>query len=334
MQRCIELAQNGLGTTYPNPLVGSVIVHDGKIIGEGWHRKPGEPHAEVNAVNSVADKSLIADATLYVNLEPCSHFGRTPPCSEMIISNRIKRVVVGSVDPNPVVAGRGIKKLQDQGISVLVGVLAEECDVLNRRFFTFHTKHRPYIILKWAQSADGYIAPLTRAEKKPVWISNRYSRQLVHKWRSEEHAILVGTQTVVDDNPMLTTRDWHGNNPIRIVIDRENRISEESDIFDKSAPTIVLAAHSRIGKETRIIDFDGATCKQIIDILHQENILSVIVEGGARTVQNFIDAGLWDEARIFYGMSVLESGIKAPNIGIRETTKLKIADNELLIYKK
>lgn len=334
MQRCIQLAKNGLGTTYPNPLVGSVIVHNEQIIGEGWHQKPGSAHAEVNAVNSVADRSLLPEATLYVNLEPCSHFGRTPPCSDMIIETGIKRVVVGSTDPNPIVAGRGIEKLKKAGISVTVGILNDDCAELNRRFFCYHTKKRPYIILKWAQSADGFIAPLTRSEQKPVWISNPYSRQLVHKWRSEEHAILVGTQTAIDDNPVLTARDWHGKNPIRIVIDRENRIPAESHIFDNQAKTILLSSQHRPGIDTRTIDFDSEACSSIVAGLYQEQLVSVIIEGGARTLQHFIDAGLWDEARIFHGKTKFSSGTKAPKFDAVLKTSRDIAGDKLLIYTK
>ena len=241
IKRCIELAQNGLGTTYPNPMVGSVIVYDGQIIGEGWHKKAGEPHAEVNAVNSVKDKSLLKKATIYVSLEPCSHFGKTPPCCDLIIANEIPNVVVGTVDPNEKVAGKGILKLIEAGANVTVGVLENECNELNKRFFTFHQKKRPYIILKWAESLDGFLAPekAGNQDRKPVWITNQYSRQLVHKWRTEEQAILVGTQTVVDDNPKLNARDWNGNNPTRIVIDRNNRIDPDSFIFDDTVKTVI-----------------------------------------------------------------------------------------------
>ena len=227
MKRCIELAKNGLGTTYPNPLVGSVIVHKGKIIGEGRHKKAGEPHAEVHAINSVKNKALLSESSIYVSLEPCSHFGKTPPCCDLIVKNRIPNIVIGTVDPNIKVAGNGIKKLTDAGATVTVGILEKECKKLNKRFFTFHENKRPYIILKWAESQDGFIAPSKniRHEQKPFWITNEFSRQFVHKWRSEEQAILVGTQTIIDDNPSLTVRDWVGKNPIRVVIDKENAIS-------------------------------------------------------------------------------------------------------------
>lgn len=326
IRRCIELAKNGLGTTYPNPMVGSVIVCEGKIIGEGWHKKSGEPHAEVNAVNSVKDKSLLKKSTIYVSLEPCSHFGKTPPCCNLIIENEIPNVVIGTVDPNIKVAGNGIKKLIEAGINVTVGVLETECSELNKRFFTFHEKKRPYIILKWAESQDGFIAPLTKAEQKPVWITNEFSRQLVHKWRSEEQAILVGTNTVIDDNPKLDTRDWAGNNPIRFVLDQNMRIPEDSNIFNNQAETIVFSKSDGI-------DFGQNTAQQIAEILHQHQIQSIIIEGGRQTLQTFIDENLWDEARIFIGSNSFENGTKAPILSLKKTTKLTIGNDTLIITR-
>lgn len=324
IKRCIELAKNGLGTTYPNPLVGSVIVYNNEIIGEGWHRKSGEPHAEVNAVNSVKDKSLLPKSTIYVSLEPCSHFGKTPPCCDLIIAHKIPNVVIGTIDPFDKVAGNGIKKLIEAGKNVTVGVHEDECNELNKRFFTFHNKKRPYIILKWAESKDGFVAPLSKENQKPVWITNEYSRQLVHKWRSEEQAILVGTNTVIDDNPSLTTRDWSGNHPIRIVLDQNNRIPKESHIFDNQAKTIVLSAPK--------IDFSNDISSQIAKVLFENNIQSVIIEGGRQTLQTFIDANLWDEARIFRGSIFLENGIKAPLLKSKWRKKTAILDDELLIF--
>ena len=241
IKRCIELAKNGLGTTYPNPLVGSVIVYNKEIIGEGWHQKAGDGHAEVNAINSVKNKSLLSKATIYVSLEPCSHFGKTPPCCDLIIANDIPNVVIGTIDPFAKVAGNGIKKLLEAEKNVTIGILEDECNELNKRFFTFHTKKRPYIILKWAESQDGFIAPLKREKQESVWITNEFSRQLVHKWRSEEEAILVGTNTVMEDNPTLTVRDWIGTNPIRIVLDQNNRITKEFHIFDNQAKTLSVS---------------------------------------------------------------------------------------------
>ncbi|HMI07466.1 MAG TPA: bifunctional diaminohydroxyphosphoribosylaminopyrimidine deaminase/5-amino-6-(5-phosphoribosylamino)uracil reductase RibD [Flavobacterium sp.] len=336
MKRCVELAKNGLGTTYPNPLVGSVIVYDGKIIGEGWHKKAGEAHAEVNAVNSVKDKSLLAKSTIYVSLEPCSHFGKTPPCCDLIIANGIPNIVVGTVDPNVKVAGNGIKKLLEAGKNVTIGILEKECIELNRRFFTFHEKKRPYFILKWAESADGFIAPAIRDAQKPVWISNQYSRQLVHKWRSEEQSILIGTQTVIDDNPRLDVRDWDGKNPIRLVIDKNNRISKESHIFDNQGKTIVFCAQDfDSGSENILfekIHFAGNLAAQISEVLYRHNIQSVIVEGGRQTLQTFIDSGFWDEARIFIGTAVLGSGTRAPVLERRSGNRNFIGSDELLIF--
>ena len=229
MSRCIELAKKGLGNTYPNPLVGSVIVNDGSIIGEGWHHKAGEAHAEINAIDSVNDPGLLSSSTIYVSLEPCSHFGRTPPCASRIVSEGIKKVVIGSTDPNPKVSGKGIQMLRDAGCEITIGVLEKECDILNKRFFTFQQKKRPYIFLKWAQTTDGFIAPLERGKKtEPVWISNPFSKQLVHKMRAHEAAILVGTQTVIDDNPSLTTREWDGLSPLRIALGQEGSYFEGS----------------------------------------------------------------------------------------------------------
>lgn len=324
IKRCIELAKNGLGTTYPNPLVGSVIVYNNEIIGEGWHRKSGEPHAEVNAINSVKDKSLLSKSTIYVSLEPCSHFGKTPPCCDLIIANKIPNVVIGTIDPFAKVAGTGIKKLIEAGKNVTVGILEDECNELNKRFFTFHNKKRPYIILKWAESEDGFIAPLSKEKKEPVWITNEFSRQLVHKWRSEEQAILVGTNTVIEDNPSLTTRDWSGNHPIRIVLDQNNRISKESHIFDNQVKSIT------INKEN--INFNNNIALEITDFLFNEGIQSVIIEGGRQTLQTFIDANIWDEARVFRGEIYFKSGTKAPTISEENSKKEKILNDELLTF--
>ncbi len=344
MRRCLELAKNGLGTTYPNPMVGSVIVCDGKIIGEGWHKKSGEPHAEVNAVNSVKDKSLLKKSTIYVSLEPCSHFGKTPPCCDLIIENEIPNVVIGTVDPNVKVAGNGIKKLIDAGKNVTVGVLESECNELNKRFFTFHQKKRPYVILKWAETQDGFIAPLeirrktlNDKEQKPVWITNEFSRQLVHKWRSEEQAILVGTNTVIDDNPKLNVRDWTGNNPIRIVLDQNYRIPKERHIYDNQAKTIIFSnSLTTINEENSIfelIDFKKNITKQILDTLYKHQIQSVIIEGGSLTLQTFIDENLWDEARVFIGNQNFEIGIKAPVLALKNSEKHAI-ENDILIISR
>ncbi len=345
IKRCIQLAKNGLGTTYPNPMVGSVIVHNDTIIGEGWHQKSGEPHAEVNAINAVKDKSLLKEATIYVSLEPCSHFGKTPPCCDLIIKNKIPNVVIGTVDSNIKVAGNGIKRLIEAGVKVTVGVLEMECYELNKRFFTFHEKKRPYIILKWAETKDGYMAPdnelrkkVDSTEKKPFWITNSYSRQLVHKWRTEEQAILVGTKTVIDDNPSLTARDWHGNNPIRLVIDQNNKISNNSHVFDNQVKTIIFSGiKKKIEKENTIfevIDFEQNIANQIVSVLYKHQIQSVIIEGGRQTLQTFIDSQLWDEARIFIGNVSFTSGTKSPVLNrnileqhLIDTDELKLCRN-------
>ncbi len=335
INRCLELAKNGLGTTYPNPMVGSVIVYDSKIIGEGWHRKSGEPHAEVNAINSVKDKSLLSKSTIYVSLEPCSYFGKTPPCCDLIIQHKIPNVVVGTVDPNYKVAGTGIKRLIENGCHVTVGILEEECNELNKRFFTFHHKKRPYIILKWAESLDGFIAPLTKEKQEPVWISNPYSRQLAHKWRSIEQAILVGTQTVLDDNPKLNVRDWTGKNPIRIILDRTGKINEDYFVKDDKTKTIIITEQENLTfDENRIYEsiiFDKQLTEKIADISYKYDIQSIIIEGGKQTLQTFIDDNLWDEARVFIGNVSLNEGIKAPRLnGISKTTKIK--DDQLKLF--
>ncbi len=351
IRRCIELAKNGLGTTYPNPMVGSVIVYEDKIIGEGWHIKSGEPHAEVIAIQSVKDKSLLKKSTIYVSLEPCSHFGKTPPCCDLIIKNEIPNVVIGTVDSNVKVAGNGIKKLIEAGANVTVGVLEAECKELNKRFFIFHEKQRPYVILKWAESQDGFIAPILRPfgkvkagyaqddikNRKPVWITNEFSRQLVHKWRSEEQAILVGTQTVIDDNPKLDVRDWTGKNPIRIVLDQNNRIPTDIHIYDDDIKTIIFSkfANTTIGENTTfvVIDFEQNLAQEILKVLHKHNIQSVIIEGGRQTLQTFIDENLWDEARLFIGNIAFENGIKAPIIALGKIEKHSIGNDELLISR-
>ncbi len=339
MRRCIELAKNGLGTTYPNPMVGSVIVYNNKIIGEGWHKKSGEPHAEVNAIRSVKNKSLLEKATIYVSLEPCSHFGKTPPCCDLIILNKIPNVVIGTVDSNIKVAGNGIKKLIEAGAKVTVGVLGAECYELNKRFFTFHEKKRPYVILKWAESKDGFIAPLKtlRKEQKPVWITNEFSRQLVHKWRSEDQAILVGTQTVIDDNPKLDVRDWKGNNPVKVIIDQNNRIPLESQVFEGQSKTIVFSKTLPKNKKENcifeIVDFEKNIADQILQSLYKHQIQSIIIEGGQKTLQTFIDEDIWDEARIFIGTNYFEKGIKAPIIPFKNKSKSSIEKDELVILR-
>lgn len=336
MIRCIELAKNGLGTTYPNPLVGSVIVYNEKIIGEGWHQRAGLPHAEVNAIASVVDKNLLKEATIYVNLEPCNHYGKTPPCSNLIIKNEIKKVVIGCSDPNPKVAGKGIKKLKDAGCEVIENVLHNEAEELNKRFITFQTKNRPYIFLKWAESNDGFIAPLSKKDKKPVWISNKYSRQLAHKLRAEEQAILVGTNTVLEDNPSLTTRDWNGSSPIRVVLDRSLKIPADATIFDGKAKTIIITEQQK-NNEAKVIyetvNFFKNLAANICEILYKHNIQSVIIEGGSKTLQTFIDEKLWDEAIVFRGSSSLNQGLEAPKLNGTLASERNIKNDLLFHYK-
>lgn len=341
INRCIQLAKNGLGNTYPNPLVGSVIVVDDKIIGEGWHQKAGEAHAEVNAINSVREKSLLKKATLYVSLEPCSHFGKTPPCSDLIIAMGIKKVVIGMVDPFSEVSGRGIKKLMDAGCEVVVGILEKECAELNRRFLTFHLKKRPFIILKWAQTQDNFIAPSSeRQERAPVWISNSYSKQMVHKWRAEEQAILAGTNTIIADNPNLTTRLWKGNHPARIILDQRLRIPKDSNIYNGSTETLVLTGKSapEVSSEKKEvsfekIDFSGDLASEISSVLWKNGFQSVIIEGGKKTVETFIAKDLWDEARIFTGNSSFKKGIRSPEISGRLISERKIGSDTLKILR-
>lgn len=334
IKRCIELAKNGLGTTYPNPLVGSVIVHNGKIIGEGWHRKSGESHAEVIAIDSVKNKELLKESTIYVSLEPCSHFGKTPPCADLIIQHKIPRVVIGTIDPFAKVCGSGIAKLKKSGIKVEVGFLENECRELNKRFFTFHQKKRPYIILKWAQTQNGFIAPLQKKETKPVWISNEFSRQLVHKWRAEEQAIMVGTNTVLQDNPRLDIRSWTGENPIRIVLDRELKITSGFSVYNKSVKTIFITEKERLSEhENQVfekIDFNKNVNIGILDVLYKHQIQSVIIEGGAVLLESFIKNDLWDEARVFTSDLSFEKGIKAPEFNTNKAAiKNDISDNTL-----
>ncbi len=337
MNRCIALAQNGLGTTYPNPLVGSVIVLNNRIIGEGWHYQAGKPHAEVNAIASVKDPTTLKNATIYVSLEPCSHFGKTPPCSDLIIKMGIKKVVIGTIDPFAKVSGSGIQKLRDAGCDVRVGVLENQCKELNKRFFTFHTKKRPYIILKWAKTLDGFLAPNTKNERSPVWITNRYSKQLVHKWRAQEQAILSGSKTIIEDNPQLTVRNWHGKHPTRIIIDPSGKIPDDSAIFNPITKTIIITSERSHKKNNDSVIYEIVKPKEnlapeICNLLYQHHIQSVIIEGGTYTLQSFIDNNLWDEARIFEGNTTFESGIKAPLLKGNLRSVSKINNDTLSIY--
>lgn len=317
MRRCLELASGVEGMTYPNPLVGSVVVYNGRIIGEGYHLKAGGPHAEVIAVSSVTDKSMLADSTLYVNLEPCSHFGKTPPCADFIIANKISRVVIGTVDTSKKVSGKGVAKLREAGCDVITGVLENECRWLNRRFFTFNEKQRPWIILKWARSADGYL-DVNRSEnheQKPNWISGKPERILVHKWRASEQSILVGAGTIRADNPKLNVREWRGNDPLRLILSRSGNL-DNNIAANQTNGTVVVFTQSG-GPEIQGIvkvklEKDTPATEQVIEYLNREGIQSLFIEGGAEVLNLFLSEGLWDEARIFTGKNYFKGGLTAP----------------------
>ena len=315
--RCIQLAKNACCNAAPNPMVGAVIVHNGIIIGEGYHIRCGEPHAEVNAIRSVKDESLIKEATIYVSLEPCSHYGKTPPCADLIIEKGIPEVVIGCMDPFSMVAGRGIEKLRKAGIKVTVGVLEKECQELIRRFITFNTKKRPYITLKWAESANGFIDK-TREGGSPVLLSTPLTSMVVHKRRAEHDAILVGRRTALLDNPSLTTRNWFGKDPIRLVIDKDLTLPKELCLFDGKVRTIIFtqkapAEHHPLVEYIRL-DFTQNILPQIMEVLYNLKIQSLLVEGGSILLQSFIDEGLWDEAYIETSPIYLNEGIRAPKI--------------------
>ena len=316
----MQIAKNGIGTTRPNPSVGAVIVYQNKIIGEGFTSPHGENHAEVNAINAVENKSLLKEATIFVTLEPCSHFGKTPPCADLIVKHQLKQVVIGCLDSNSLVAGKGVSHLENAGINVIVGVLEKECRMHHKRFFKVQENKRPYIILKWAETKDGFVAPISKNENKPIFISNTYSQQLVHKLRSAEHAILVGTRTVLADNPRLNVRSWSGENPIRVVLDNTLRIPKNSNILDGSVKTIVITAakdKNIVSSKNLIfeeIDFSKNIAKQVCEVLSKYQIQSLIVEGGTQTLQTFIDEKLWDEALVFVGNTSFVKGVKSPII--------------------
>lgn len=319
MRRCLQLAAMAQGHTSPNPMVGAVVVCDNRIIGEGYHRRCGEPHAEVNAINSVVDKSLLTRSTIYVSLEPCSHYGKTPPCCDLIIKWGIPRVVIGCLDPFPQVCGRGVRKLREQGIEVVTDVLEEECKALNRKFITFQQKGRPYITLKWAQSSDGFIDRIRLCDEPPTQFSTATTRAWSHRLRATNDAIIVGTNTVIKDNPSLTTRYWSGRNPLRITIDRKGRIPACAALLDGSTDTLVLGEKCLAGKaETIALQPDQSTIETLLKELRSRNIQSLIVEGGTQLLQSFIDSSLWDEARIETSPIELCSGVKAPVIQGKE----------------
>lgn len=318
-------------------MVGSVIVHNNTIIGEGWHKVAGEAHAEVNAIRAVKNPQLLKEATIYVSLEPCSHFGKTPPCSDLIIEKGIPNVVIGTVDPFAEVSGRGIQKLMQAGCTVTVGVLENECQELNKRFFTYHNQKRPYILLKWAETKDGFIAPEHKDKQEPFWISNAFSKQFVHKMRSEEQAILVGTKTVLDDNPSLTTREWRGKNPVRIIIDKDLKINTQHAIHNTEAKTIILT--SKEVKSNDNIIYETVNFKnlpeEVCQIAYKHQLQSIIIEGGKHTLENFIDQHLWDETYIFTGNLYLHNGLQAPKLHSKTLSKtIVLGNDELKIFKK
>ena len=332
MARCIQIAQNGLGSTYPNPFVGSIIVHNNKIIAEGYTSEYGGPHAEVNAISQIKDDSILKESTLYVTLEPCSHYGKTPPCCDLVIAKEFKRVVIGTLDPFAEVNGQGYLRLLENGIDVTLGVLEDDCKELNRRFITFHQEKRPYIILKWAQTQDGYMGH----DDVQKWITNRYSRQLVHEWRTEEQAILVGKKTALVDNPQLNTRFWEGKNPLRISIDKFLAIPRNFHLYDQSIPTVIFnAIENREDENLKLvkIDFETNIIPPILDYLYQNNYQTLIVEGGSDTIQKFIDMNLWDEARVLSSNAFWNEGILAPIVRGNRISQQKIINDHVTVIR-
>ncbi len=330
MQRALDLAERGKGSVRPNPLVGCVLVHEGKIIGEGYHEQYGGPHAEVNAITSVTNSRLLAKATAYVSLEPCSHYGKTPPCANLLIEKGIKSVVVATVDTNPLVAGKGVKLLQEAGISVQVGLLEQEARWQNRRFFCQQEKRRPYLILKWAQTQDGFIA---RENFDSKWISCTQSRQLVHQWRAEEQAILVGKNTALHDNPRLNVRDWTGSDPIRVVLDSKLELPADLHLFDQQIPTLCYTTlKSEKLPNLEWVKLPQLSLEALLADLHARQIQSVLIEGGSQTINQFLAAGLWDEARVFTAPIEFERGIVAPTLTQTPAESHAIGEDQLDIY--
>ena len=331
MRRALELAKKGLGSTSPNPMVGCVIVHNDSIIGEGYTSPYGGPHAEVNAINSVRDQSVLKDSTVYVTLEPCAHFGKTPPCSDLLIRKQVKKVVIACRDPFDQVDGKGIEKLDKAGIEVSLGMLEQEARDMNKRFFTSIDKNRPYVILKWAQTIDGFVA---RENYDSKWISNSYSRQLVHKWRTEEDAILVGKNTAVYDDPALTAREWNGKNPIRVLLDSNLEVKKDTKLFDHSAPTIILnTLEDKKVNNIEWIKTDITNPWSVLKQLHERKINSVIVEGGSQVLNSFVNENCWDEARVFTSKESFKKGIAAPKLEGQIVTEEYIFDDLLTTYR-
>lgn len=332
MQRALDLAINGCGAVSPNPMVGAVIVRENVVLAEGWHEQYGGPHAEVNAINRVEDKELLKESTVYVTLEPCSHHGKTPPCADLLVAQHVRKVVIGVRDSNPEVAGKGVQKLKDAGIEVVEGVLEAQCRDMNRRFFTSIEKGRPYIMLKWAQTADGFVA---RSDYSSKWISGAASRNLVHKWRAEEDAILIGPNTALYDDPSLTVREWHGRNPVRVVLDRKGRLPLDLRVFTDGIPTLYYSAVSDSGKRScTYVELKGEHfIEEILADLHHRKIQSVMVEGGAVIHQLFLQANLWDEARVFISTATFGEGIKAAPIPSGRQERFAYHEDELLLIR-
>ncbi len=333
ISRCIELARKATGKTYPNPLVGSVIVHNGKIIGEGYHHKAGEPHAEINAIHSVTDKGLIPESTIYVSLEPCAHYGKTPPCALKIKELGFKKVVIGAMDSHDKVNGKGRKIIQEAGIETVSGILETECTELNKRFFTYHEKKRPYIILKWAESADGFMD----RDFRPCPISNPLVNQFVHQIRADEHAILVGTQTALNDNPSLTVRNVNGTNPVRILIDFDLKVPADFNMYNSEALTLVFnSVKDGAENNVRFIKIEKRNfLSDLTAALYREQIQSVIIEGGRFTLQQFIDKDLWDEAVVIKNENLeLENGTKAPEFPFKPEKIEPFSNNTIGFYQR
>ncbi len=331
MQRALDLAEMGRGHVSPNPMVGCVIVHNDKIIGEGYHQKYGGPHAEVNAINSVTAPNLLPESTCYVTLEPCAHFGKTPPCADLLVAKKVKRVVIASMDTNPLVGGKGVQKLKDAGVEVSTGVLEQQARNLNCRFFTMIEKKRPYILLKWAQTADGFIA---RNNFDSKWISSEQSRMMVHQWRAEEDAILVGTNTALHDNPKLDVRDWHGKSPLRLVIDKNLRLPTDFNLFDRSLPTIVY--NLKKAEESENLNWvkigEKDFLQNMLADLHERKVQSVLVEGGSFLLNSLMALGLWDEARVFECPALFNEGIMAPSLKDAPAETIQLQADTLKIY--
>jgi diaminohydroxyphosphoribosylaminopyrimidine deaminase/5-amino-6-(5-phosphoribosylamino)uracil reductase len=347
MSRCLELALNGMGNVAPNPMVGSIVVHNNRIIAEGYHTEYGKDHAERVAINAVKDKDVLKESTLYISLEPCSHFGKTPPCTDLILESGIKKVVVATRDPNPKVQGRGVEVLKNAGVDVIEGILEKESRELNRRFFVYHIRKRPYVILKWAQTLDGYIDAIRNPTDPiaPIWVTNDLARTLVHRWRSEEQAILIGTNTVAKDNPRLDVRDWSGRSPIRVILDRKLRLPAESNVYDGSLPTIVFIGNNSSAAAQRksflsipniellTIDFAKGVEDQVLNELYERGVLSVIVEGGAMLINSFVKKHFWDEARVFVGNKFFGDGVKAPELSGELWSYDQVGDSKLFTYR-